>query len=156
MEKTHFNKLKNPDFIGSFDLMTDRGDYVKKIVCIVSVQKKIVQLGEKKEEAMIISLTDNKPMVCNVVNAKSISKAIGSPFIEDWTGKFITLYAKKIKAFGEWQYALRVEDTIPELSPAHPKWNGAIQALKEKKITVDKICQLYTVSAENKKTLELC
>jgi hypothetical protein len=28
-------------------------------------------------------------MVCNVVNAKSISKALGSPFIEDWTGKFI-------------------------------------------------------------------
>jgi hypothetical protein len=156
MEKTHFKKLRNPNYIGSYELMTGTDEYSKLIVQIKSSSKDMVQNGDKKEEAMVITLENQKPMICNSTNAKSISKALGSPFIEDWTGKFITLYAKKIKAFGEWQYALRVEDTIPELSPAHPKWNGAIQALKEKKITVDKICQLYTVSAENKKILESC
>jgi hypothetical protein len=154
MEKTHFKKLRNPNYIGSYELMTSQDEYVKLIVQIKTAVKEMVQNGDKKEEAMVISLEGHKPMICNSTNAKSISKALGSPFIEDWTGKFITLYAKKIKAFGEWQYALRVEETVPELSPAHPKWNGAIQAMRDKKTTITDIKSKYTVNPVNQKLLE--
>lgn len=154
MEKTHFKKLRNPNYIGSYELMKSQDEYTELIVEIKTAVKDMVQNGDKKEEAMVIHLKNQKPMICNSTNAKSISKALGSPFIEDWSGKFITLYAKKIKAFGEWQYALRVRETVPELCPLHPKWNGAMQAMRDKKTTITEIKSRFELNAENQKLLE--
>lgn len=148
MEKTHFKKLRNPNYIGSYELMT--GD--KPIELVVTIEKSVkemVQNGDKKEEAMVVYLKGQKPMIVNSTNAKAISSATGSPYIEDWVGKKITLYVAQIKAFGEKVDALRVKKeapSLPVLNVSHPKWNDAIAALKAGNTTVDKIKLSYQVN----------
>ena len=40
---------------------------------------------------------------------KIITKALDTPYIEQWIGKSITIYAAKVRAFGEMVEALRVK-----------------------------------------------
>jgi hypothetical protein len=42
-------------------------------------------------------------------------KVIGSPFIEDWKGKTITVYATTTKVAGEEVECLRVRPTLPKI-----------------------------------------
>jgi len=157
MEKTHYKKLRNPNYIGSYELMTG-GSPIELVVKIERAVKEMVQNGDKKEEAMVIYLKGQKPMIVNSTNAKSIEKATGSPYIEDWVGKSITLYVAKIKAFGETVDALRVKPTapvikMPELTPQHPRWDGAKTALASKNTTLEAIRKNYVLSPENEKLL---
>lgn len=148
MEKTHFKKLRNPNYIGSYELMTG-GSPIELIVTIEKVVKEMVQNGDKKEEAMVCYLKGQKPMIVNSTNAKAISSSVGSPYIEDWVGKKITLYVAQIKAFGEKVDALRVKKeavALPVLNSNHPKWNDAITALKAGNTTIEKIKLSYQVN----------
>ena len=94
---------------------------------------------------------------------KAIAKALGSPFVEDWTGKSITLYVIKIRAFGENMEALRVRDTAPKFVLPDLPFNSkthlsTIEAIQLKKTTLsDGLAFLqskYSVSPEIIKTLE--
>lgn len=158
MEKTHYKKLRNPNYIGSYELMTG-GEPKEITVEIASAVKEMVQNGDKKEEAMVLKLKNQKPMIVNSTNAKNISKALGSPYIEDWNGKIITLYVAKIRAFGEMVDALRVRPTaplaptLPDLNPLHEKWAGAVKAIKEGKTTIEAIRKSYHLNDENEKLL---
>jgi len=157
MEKTHYKKLRNPNYIGSYELMTG-GDPVEINVQIERAVKEMVQNGDKKEEAMVVYLKGQKPMIVNSTNAKAISSATGSPYVEDWTGKWLTLFVAKIKAFGETVDALRVKKDapvfkLPDFVPTHQKWNDAVTALKAGNTTVDAIKKSYTLSAANEKLL---
>jgi len=154
---THYKKLRNPHYIGSYELLTG-SEPIELVVKIEKAAKEMIQNGDKKEEAMLLYLKDQKPMIVNSTNAKNITKALGSPFIETWVGKSITLYVAKIRAFGESVDALRVKDTAPvkvkpELTPTHPKWEGAITALKAKNTTIEAITGAYNVSVDNLKLL---
>lgn len=159
MEKTHYKKLRNPNYIGSYELMTG-GEPKDMVVTITNAIKELVQNGDKKEECMVVYLKNQKPFIVNSTNAKSISSALGSPYIEDWVGKSITLFVSRIKAFGDWHDALRVrkeapkEPTKEDLNPKHEKWLGAINALKEGKTTVEAIQKTYNVNDENLKLLQ--
>lgn len=158
MEKTHYKKLRNPNYIGSYELMTG-GEPKDMVVEIVSAAKEMVQNGDKKEDAMVLKLKHQKPMIVNSTNAKNIAKALASPYVEDWSGKRITLYVAKIRAFGETVDALRVRPTapvaptLPDLNPKHPKWDGAVAAIKEGKTTIDAIRKQYSLNDENEKLL---
>lgn len=159
MDKTHWRKLRNPLYIGSYELMTG-GEPRDMVVEIVSASKELVQNGDKKEDCMVLKLKNQKPLIVNATNAKAIASATGSVYVEDWSGKRITLYVVKIKAFGEWHDALRVrkeapkEPTKPDLNPNHEKWQGAVDALKSKKTTIDAIQKTYNINDENLKLLE--
>lgn len=159
MEKTHFKKLRNPAYIGSYELMTG-GSPRDLDVEIVRSTKEHVQNGDKKEEAMVIYLKNQKPFIVNSTNAKSIASALGSPYVEDWVGKRITLYVSRIKAFGDWHDALRVRKEAPkepqkeDLNPKHEKWQGAVKALKENKTTIEAIQKTYNINDENLKLLK--
>lgn len=146
--KTHFKKLRNPNYIGSYELMTG-GTPTELTVTIEKSVKETIQNGDKKEEAMIIYLKGHKPMIVNSTNAKAISSCLGSPYIEDWVGKKIVLYVAKVKAFGETLDALRVKKepiSLPILNDKHPKWNDAITALKSGNTTIEKIKLSYQVN----------
>jgi len=152
---THYKKLRNPNYIGSYELMTG-GEPIELVVTIERATKEMVQNGDKKEEAMVVYLKGQKPMIVNATNAKAITSALGSPYVEEWSGKRITLYVARIKAFGETVDALRVRKDapgLPELTASHPKWNDAIQALKAKNTTIEQIKKSYLLSAENEKLL---
>lgn len=154
MSKTHFKKLKNPDFLGSWDLADDNGTFRNKIVTITKVTKKMVHDGRGgQEECVTVDFAECKPMIMNSTNLKTIYKVLNSPYIEDWFGKKIELTVEKVKAFGEIHDALRVIKTSLELNPKHPKWNGAKTAIKDGKVTIEAIKKQYTISPENEKLL---
>lgn len=152
--KTHFKKLRNPNFLGSWDLADENGVFRKKIVTIQSVIKKMVHDGKGgQEECVTVSFHECKPMIMNSTNLKTIWKSLDSPYIEDWVGNKIELNVQKVKAFSEVHDALRVIKTSLELTPKHLKWNGAKTAIKEGKVTIDQIKKQYTISPENEKLL---
>lgn len=163
MEKTHWKKLTHPDYIGAYELM--KGDTnVELNVKIETVRREIVTGPDgKKEECTIMTIPPHKPMILNSTNQKNLTKAIGSPFIEDWSGKTVTLFVAKVKAFGETVDALRIKDQLaqvklPEFGPDSKKWPGAVQAIKDKTnspdATIKSIKELgFTISANNEKLL---
>jgi hypothetical protein len=152
--KTHFKKLRNPEYLGSWDLADVNGNFRNKILTISKVIKKMVHDGRGgQEECVTVEFSEAKPMVMNSTNLKNINKSLGSPYIEDWIDKKIELTVEKIKAFGDIHDALRVVKANLELTPNHAKWNGAKNALKEKTVTIEQIKKQYTISPENEKLL---
>lgn len=106
---THWKKLKNPDYLGSWDLEQGKD----MILTIASVQTKMVHDGNGgQSECMVLSFQERvKPMIVNSTNAKTIQKLTGTPFIEKWRGVQIQIGVAKVKAFGEVHDALRVRQT---------------------------------------------
>lgn len=104
---THWKKLTNPNYIGAYDLQP--GQEVK--ITIKSVAKELVKGSDGKEESCIVAKLEGtqKPMILNKTNCRIISANLNTPYIEEWVGKSITIYAAKIKAFGEVTEALRVK-----------------------------------------------
>jgi hypothetical protein len=160
MQKTHWKKLTNPDFIGAYAL--NPGEDL-----IVQIQKVTHEtfkgIDGKMDEANIAHLVGHKPFILNATNQKSIEKALGSPYIEDWAGKWIQLYATPVKAFGETVTALRVRLQAPKpperaktsLTPDHPKWNEAKQAVKAGTVTIETIRAKYVLSDENEALMHM-
>ena len=156
--KTHFKKLRNPSYIGSYELMVGTNS-VELNVTIERAVKEMVQNGDKKEEAMVIYLKGHKPMIVNSTNAKNISKALNSPYIEDWVGKDITLYVAKIRAFGENVDALRVKTVtsikqLPALEIDTPNFEAVKTALSSGKFTIEQVKSKYQVSESVQKLLQ--
>lgn len=152
--KTHYRRLVNPHYIGAYSL--DPGQELNVTIEKV-IREQVAGPDGKKEECTVAYLKGQKPFILNATNSKTISKALKSPYIEDWAGKTITLYAAKIKAFGEELEALRVRPTVPtkpELTPTHAKWNGAVQALKAGNTTLEAIKSAYVLTAENETKLK--
>ena len=57
--KTHFKKLKNPDYLGSWDLADQNGNFKNKIVTISKVEKKMVHDGRgNQEECVTVSFNE--------------------------------------------------------------------------------------------------
>ena len=134
--KTHFKKLRNPDYIGSWDLADENGVFHPKTLTISNVKKQMVFDGKGgQEECVVIHFQEAKPMVANATNLKTISWLLSSPFIEDWIGQQITLKVEQVKAFGEYHDALRVmrqklEHKKVVLTPQEQEIINAIQDFK--------------------------
>ncbi len=152
--KTHIKKLRNPNYIGSWDLMDEEGVIKNKVVTITSVKNDTVFDGKGgSEELTVLFFEGLKPMILNATNIKVICKSLDTPFIEEWVGKKIELTVKKIKAFGEMHDALRVVSSDLDMTPKHPKWSSAKKAIESKTVTVDAIKKSYNLSVENEKLL---
>jgi len=75
----------------------------------------------------------------------------------------IQLYATPVKAFGETVTALRVRLQAPKpperaktsLTPDHPKWNEAKQAVKAGTVTIETIRAKYVLSDENEALMHM-
>ncbi len=103
---THWKKLTNPNYIGAEILQP--GQELK--VTIEKVQKEQVKTADGTQECVVAYFVGGKKgMILNKTNCKIISKGLDTPYIENWIGKSIVLYAAKIKAFGEVVEALRVK-----------------------------------------------
>lgn len=163
MTKTHWKKLQNPDYLGAYSLADTNGKYTEQFVTITKVELKRVKGLNNKEEDCITCWFKQypKPMILNATNCKQLVKLTGSEFIENWVGKSVTLYVSKVRAFGENVDALRIKEARnqpkepekEELNPSHPKWEGAVMAVKSGTTTVEAIETKYKISEENKKLL---
>lgn len=151
---THWKKLTNPNYLGSYSLNPGEDLTVK----IIRVQKELVTgSGGEKEECIVATLENQKPLILNKTNCKTIEKLFGTPYIEDWSGKKITLYAEKVKAFGEVVDALRVRkqvaDDREELTPTSERWAGAVEALVNGKCDMNLIKRNFRLSKTNEELL---
>lgn len=155
--KTHWRKQDNPNYLGAYSLMD--GQTKDLTVTIEKVVKEDVKNERGSEPCRVAYLKDSKPLILNTTNSKIIEKIYGTPYIEDWKGKEITLYVAKIKAFGDEIECLRIRNTEPkakklkELLPTDTKnWNNVIQALVNG-YTIKDIKTKWSISEENEAKL---
>ena len=142
IKKTHWKRLCNPNYIGAYSLMNgeESNDMTVQIES-VSVEQ-VTGVGNRKEDCMIAKLVGQKPFILNSTNSKTIESIADSPYIEDWAGLRITLYVARVSAFGSEVDALRIRKQapkLPELTPAHKKWNGAKKGIASGNVTIDQI-----------------
>lgn len=147
--KTHWKQLVNPDYIGAYSLPSgkDMNITIEKVV-----RELVTGMAGKKEECTVAHLKGNKPFILNKTNCKSITKIANTPYIEDWAGLTITIYAAVTKLKGEDVECLRIREKAPEkedLTPKHQKWVGALKAIKDGSVTIEQIKANYKVSKES-------
>jgi len=151
---THWKKMTNPTYLGSYDFQPN-----EKRVLIIDrvVQEKIKGQDGKEEECIVCYFDGTKPMILNVTNCKAIAQAHGTNFIEEWSGKEVTLFTATISAFGQVVEALRIEQTAPKPKPfiSEAKFDKAVQSVKEGKTTVEKIQAVYQLTEEQIKLLSI-
>ena len=112
MSDTHWKKLINPDYLGAYSL--DPGKDM--VLTIREVRKEMITGADGKKEECIVCYwqEEQKPMILNVTNCKTISKLLKTPYIERWAGHRIQIGAEMVSAFGEKVEALRVRKSLPE------------------------------------------
>lgn len=153
MSKTHFKKLRNPNYLGSWDLMDEEGKVQNAILTIADTKKELVFDGNgQKEECVVLYFKEKKPMVMNATNLKAVSKVLESPFIEDWVGKSVELMVKKVKAFGEMHDALRISPIKPQVNKVKPQFTTEnFEKAKNAGATIETIKSRYEISPEIEK-----
>jgi len=158
-EKTHWKVLTNPDYIGCYSLPTDGSDFP---VTIESVSKSPVKgEGGKVEQLTVAKLVGQKPMILNKTNCKTIAALFGTPYIEDWAGKTILLYADRhVKLGKDIVEGLRIRSVLPttlkereKLTPEHPRWKGALESLQKGNTTIAQIKGVFDISPEHQTLL---
>jgi len=118
MAQTHWKKLTNPDYLGSYSI--ENGQDL--ILTIGTVKNEVVTGSDgKKEECTVCHFKENaKPMILNSTNMKQITKLYNTPYIEEWANKQIQIGTEKVKAFGEVVDALRVRKQLPKVKSDKP------------------------------------
>lgn len=113
--KTHIDKLRNPNYLGGWDLIDENGKTIDKVVTIKEIKNESVFNQKNQEEQQVITVFFNecKPIILNATNRKVLKKVTGTEYIEDMVGKKIQLTTKKIKAFGEFHDAIRIVASAP-------------------------------------------
>ena len=152
MEKqlTHWKKLQNPLYLGSYDFQPGE----ERIVTVKDVKREMVKGQEGTEEHTIVHFTEGyKPMIMNATNSKMLTNLSGSPYVEKWIGTSFKLVIVKIKAFGEFIDELlikseKVVKTLPELTLDSPNFIKVKDAIKNGKATIEQVETKYKLSEE--------
>jgi len=153
MSKTHWKQLMNPDYLGAYAL--PEGTDIT--VTINRVQREeVTGEGGKKEMCTVAHICNNKPMILNVTNQKSIAKMYG-PYIEDWAEQQITLCVAQTKLRGEMVECLRIRPSV--MSTEKPGINAdrlskAIVKIKAGEYSLDKLKSQFKLMPEQIATVE--
>lgn len=113
MSRTHWKQLQNNDWIGAYALQ-DGQDLTLTID--KAMQEQVTGNNGKREMCLTVHWVerDYKPMIVNRTNAKTITKVTGSPYIEDWHGKQITLYVDTTRLGSDIVECLRIRPYAPK------------------------------------------
>ena len=98
--KTHWKKLMDSsNYFGCYCFEDDKDI----VLTIKKVTRELVTgEGGKQEECTVMYFKEDvKPLICNKTNCKAISKLFKTPYIEEWTGRRIQLYADRNVRFGK-------------------------------------------------------
>jgi len=107
-KKTHWKQLVNPDYLGAYSI--PEGEDLTVVIDFVQSEE-VVGTNGKKEICSVAHIKGNKPWILNMTNQKSIARLYG-PYIEDWEGKPVTLYASTTKLAGEMVECVRVRPQV--------------------------------------------
>ena len=117
---THWKKLTNPNYIGSWDFQKDE----ERILTISRVvQEEVFNPSDNSKKHCIVAhfAEDSKPMVLNKTNCKTIQTLYNTPIIEEWAGCKVIVKVEKVRAFGKMEDGLRVKNQKPKQAPAQAK-----------------------------------
>ena len=107
----HWKRLINPDYLGAYSL--DPGKDMILTIKEVKLET-ITGTGGKQEQCPVCHWQeDQKPMILNVTNMKTIAKMYGSD-TDGWTGKRVQIYATTTKFGGDMVECLRIRKDPPE------------------------------------------
>ena len=115
MSKTHIDKLRNPNYLGGWDLQDENGKTNDIIVTIKEDKTKFIfnQKAQMEEPVLTVFFNECKPIILNATNRKTLKKVTDTSYIEEMAGKRIQLTTKRIKAFGEFHDAIRIVNAVP-------------------------------------------
>jgi len=150
--KTHYKQLMHPDYIGAYALQPGEERTVK----IKSVgEETVIGTNGQKEPCLVCHLEDEKPMILNSTNAKTIAKLFSTPYIEDWIGREFIIYATPVKAFGETVEALRVRPILPKNETISPdRFNKMITAIKAGKFKAEEALTRFALTKNQVESLQ--
>lgn len=156
---THWKQNFDYRFTGAYEMQPGQTKTVK----IIKTGHDEVMNQQGKKEKCFVAFFENepKPMVLNKTNCKTIEKLYGA-MVENWIGKSIVIYSKKVKAFGEEVEALRIQDFKPviktDTTDAKKKIEAAKTADELKNVwlalTKDEQAQLVSVKDSQKLKIE--
>ena len=110
-----YRKYMDKNFLGSWDIP----DGEDLILTIADVEQNEVKNERGSERKLTIHFAeDYKPLIMNATNCDRITKAYGSPKVEDWVGKRIALTTEKVPAFGSVKDAVRIRPYPPRETEA--------------------------------------
>ena len=120
MSKTHWKKLYNPNYFGTY-CFEDDTDIILTIKSIA--QENVVGEGGRSELCNVMHFMENvKPLICNKTNCKTIEKLFKTPIIEEWCGRKIQLYADHNVRFGkEIVEGVRIRPFLPKIDSQEVK-----------------------------------
>ena len=115
---THWKKLTNPNYLGSYD-------FEAKEERLLTIDKVIVEQvidmekgGSAKKDCIVAYFKEAcKPMILNKTNCKMVQSLYDTPMIELWAGKKIIVKIERVKAFGKMEDALRIKKEVPKVAP---------------------------------------
>lgn len=137
----------NPDYIGAYALPPGE-DMTVEILSVGT--EKVTVSGGKKEVHTVAKLRGQKPWILNATNQKSIARLHG-PYIEDWAGKKVTLYASTAKLAGDTVECLRVRGEIAQVNKpgiSEARLKAAIASIKAGDFTAAKLRDKFFLTLE--------
>lgn len=150
--KTHWKQLCDPRFIGAYALPNG----ADMVVAINYVEKQtITMMGGKKEDHSLMYLVGHKPMILNVTNQKTLEKLYG-PYIEDWAGKRVTLYASTTKLGSDMVECLRIRAKVPQLEKeplAAARFTKALAGIKAGTFAAATLREKFALTADQEAEL---
>lgn len=114
-EHIHWKKTTNPDYFGTFAFEAPDQEIIALIKDVRAEEVRNPNGGAETKQVIYFE-GDIKPnkMILNVTNMKSIAKATGTPYMDEWIGKKIQLYIDPaVSAFGTVTEGVRVRDFAP-------------------------------------------
>jgi hypothetical protein len=143
---THWKKLANQDYIGAYALQP--GEDLTVTIRTV-IQQEVNGAGGRKQECIVAVLEGQKPLILKATNSKSISKLYG-PYIEDWAGKQITLYASTTSLAGEVVECLRIRPTIKlsKTSLNDARFDKALASIEAGTFSIDDLLKKYDLTED--------
>ena len=133
-----YRKYMDKNYLGSWDI--PEGEDL--ILTISNVEKDDVKNERGSERKLTIHFAeDYKPLIMNATNCDRITKAYGSPKVEDWVGKRIALTTEKVPAFGSVKDAVRIRPYPPRETEAFCDECGQ-KIQRHGEYSVNKIVQL--------------
>lgn len=130
---TNINKLRNPNYLGSWDFEDENGNMKDLILTISKIEQG--EAWESKSSSMKPVLTVHfvekvKPIILNATNTKTIQDVTGSIHIEPMIGQKIQLTVKKVRMGRDMVNGIRIVN----------KKIGQLQALQEPKKVDEGVC----------------
>tara|TARA_R110000868_G_scaffold399152_1_gene672758 strand:- start:591 stop:1112 length:522 start_codon:yes stop_codon:yes gene_type:complete len=113
---THWRRLVNPMYLGAYSLMDGDTPHDLTVKITKVVREQVKGEGGKSEECTVAYLENQKPLILNRTNCKTIESLYRTPYTEKWVGCLITLFVSETKVAGNKVDCLRIRAVKPQIA----------------------------------------